>query len=66
MLAPLHTLTIKTNEFQWRQGHTDAFESAKSVISRSSTLQYLNNEDPIMIQVDASSTGVGPGLMQHN
>ena len=66
MLAPLHTLTVKTNKFQWRQEHTDAFESAKSVISRSSMLQYFNSEDPIMIQVDASSIGVGAALIQHN
>ena len=28
------------------------------------TLQYFNSEDPIIIQVDASSTGVGAALMQ--
>ena len=66
VLALLRTLTDKTNEFQWGQEHTDALESAKSVISRSSTLQYFTSEDPIVIQVDASSIGVGSALMQHN
>ena len=65
-LAPLHTYTVKTNEFKWEQVHTDAFETAKKVISRFCTLQYFNSEDPIVIQVNASSIGVDVTLVQHN
>ena len=37
---------------------------AKLAIANSCTLQYFNSDDPITIQVDASSIGVGTALMQ--
>ena len=63
---PLHAITAKASEFQWEKLHSDAFARAKQVIANSCMLQYsiLDSEDPIVIQVDASSIGVGAVLMQ--
>ena len=66
VLAPLHALTVKTNEFQWEQTHTNVFETVKKVIARSCMLQYFSSEDPIVVQVDASSIGVGVAPMQQS
>ena len=66
MVAPLHTLTFKANEFQWEKIQSDAFEMVKIVIARSCMSQYFNSEDPIVIQVDASSISVGAALMQQS
>ena len=39
-------------------------QEGKLAIVNSCTLQYFNSEDLIIIQVDASSIGVGTALMQ--
>ena len=64
VLLPLHAITAKASEFQWEKLHSDARARAKQVIANSCMLQYFNSEDPIVIQVDASSIGVGAVLMQ--
>ena len=63
ILLPLCTITAKASEFQWEKLHSDAFARAKQVIANLCT-QYFNSEDPIVIQVDASSIGVGAALLQ--
>ena len=64
MLSPLCAITAKASEFQWKKLHSDAFARTKQVIANSCTLHYFNSEDPIVIQVNASSIGVGATLMQ--
>ena len=64
VLSPLRALTVKSMEFKWEQLHNKAFKKAKQAIANSCMLQYFNSEDPIIIQVDTSSTGVGAALMQ--
>ena len=44
--------------------HSHTFTRAKQVIANSCALQYSNHEDPIVIQVDASTIGVGAALLQ--
>ena len=63
VLSPLRALTVKS-EFQWHRLHNEAFKKVKQAIANSYTLQYLSSDDPIIIQVDASSIGVGAALMQ--
>ena len=65
VLSPLCTITAKASECQWEMLHSDAFAKANKVIANSCTLQYFNSEDPIIIQVDASSIGVGAALIQY-
>ena len=64
VLSPLRALTAKSIEFKWERLHTESFRKAKQAIANSCTLQYFNSEDPITIQVDTSSIGVGAALMQ--
>ena len=64
VLSPLRALTVKSIEFKWEQLHSKEFKKAKLAIANSCTLQYFNSEDPIIIQVDASSIGVSAALMQ--
>ena len=64
VLSPLRALTVKCIEFKWGRLHSEAFKKAKQAIANSCTLQYFNSDDPITIQVDASSIGVGTALMQ--
>ena len=64
VLAPLRVLTVKFIEFKWEWLHNESFKKVKQAIVNSCTLQYFNSDDPIVIQVDASSIGVGATLMQ--
>ena len=64
ILLPLRTITAKASEFQWEKLHSDAFARAKQVLANSCVLQYFNSEDPIVMQVNASSIGVGAALLQ--
>ena len=64
VLSPLRALTVKSIEFKWEQLHNKTFKKVKQAIANSCMLQYFNSEDPIVIQVDASSIGVGIALMQ--
>ena len=64
VLSPLRVLTVKSIEFQWKWLHNEAFKKAKQAITNSCTLQYFNSDDPISIQVDASSIGVSATFMQ--
>ena len=64
VLSPLCTITAKASEYQREKLHSDARDRAKQVIANSCMLQYFNSEDLIVIQVDASSIGVGAALLQ--
>ena len=64
VLSTLRALTVKSIEFKLEQLHNKAFKKAKQAIANSCMLQYFNSEDPIVIQVDASSIGVSAALMQ--
>ena len=64
VLSPLRAQTAKSIEFNWERLHTESYRKAKLAIANSCTLQYFNSEDPITIQVDTSSIGVGAALMQ--
>ena len=64
VLLPLCAITVKASEFQLEKLHSGAVARAKQVIANLCVLQYFNSEDPIVIQVDASSIGVGAALLQ--
>ena len=64
VLSPLRALTVKSIEFKWEWLHSESFKKVKQAIANSCTLQYFNSENPIAIQVDASSIVVSAALMQ--
>ena len=64
VLSLLQALTVKSKEYHWTPVHTEAFKWAKQAISSACMLQYFNNQDPIIIQVDSSAVGVSAALLQ--
>ena len=42
----------------------ESFRKVKQAIANSCMLRYFNSEEPIIIQVDTSSIGIGAALMQ--
>ena len=63
--ATLRDLVKKDAEFIWAESHNAAFEATKSLICREVTLAYFDPQAESVIQVDASSRGLGAVLIQH-
>ena len=64
MAAPLYKLTEKDQKFVWDPGCTEAFESLKSALTQAPVLAFPNSTDPIIIDTDASGTGLGIVISQ--
>ena len=62
--AALRDLVKKDVEFVWTESHETAFERTKALICRQTTLKYFDPGAESVIQVDASSRGLGAVLMQ--
>ena len=62
--APLRDLLKKEAEFEWTPSH-DVFEDTKALICRHVTLSYFRPEVDSVVQVDASSRGLGAVLLQN-
>ena len=60
----LHNLTRKDVPFMWAPVHTAAFEKAIELISTAPCLTFFNTEKPVVLQVDASDSGLGGVLLQ--
>ena len=63
--ATLRDLVKKDAEFIWAESHNAAFDATKSLICREVTLAYFDPQAESVIQVDASSRGLGAVLIQH-
>ena len=63
--APLRDLLKKDAEFDRRPSHDAVFEDAKALICRQVTLSYFRPEVDSVVQVDASSRGLGAVLLQN-
>ena len=55
----LHNLTRKDVPYMWAPVHTAAFEKAIELISTAPCLTFFNTEKPVVLQVDASDSGLG-------
>lgn len=62
--APLRELTKTDTSFRWSYQAQGAFDSIKTTLSSPVTLKYFDHKAPTLLQVDASSYGLGAVLMQ--
>ena len=63
-LRPLQELTKNDVKFIWSRVHETAFKSAKEKIMNACLLRYYDVRKPVVLQTDASDTGLGAALMQ--
>lgn len=61
---PLRKLTHDNTDFIWTSVHDKVFEDLKQLVANATMLNYFNANKPVVIQTDASSTGLGCSLRQ--
>lgn len=64
LTEPLRALQKTGVEWTWTSVHQQAFEAIKAKIASAPVLRYFDEEKPIVIQTDSSSTGLGSCIMQ--
>ena len=62
--GPISQLTQKDAAFVWEKPQQEAFDRLKSVITTAPVLAYFDNSKETVLNVDASSTGLGAVIMQ--
>ena len=62
--GPISQLTQKDAAFVWDTPQQDAFKKLKNVITSAPALAYFDNRKETVLNVDASSTGLGAVIMQ--
>lgn len=66
LTAPLRDLLKHDAEFIWGPEHEKAFQATKAEIGKSTVLRYYNPSRPLIVQVDASGSGLGAALIQED
>jgi hypothetical protein len=61
---PLRRLTDKDSEWQWTEVHNKAWEQVKSMMTNTPILAYYDSKKEVVIQCDASQSGIGAVLLQ--
>jgi transposase InsO family protein len=64
VLAPLHQLAARSTSFQWLPRHTQAFEEAKAIISKTVLLYYPDPNKAFVIDTDSSDLQLGAVISQ--
>ena len=66
VIAPIRTLLEKDSELIWDDSfHGVAFRNLKNLLKSAPVLQFFDERAPIVVQTDASSTGLGGALFQN-
>ena len=63
-LAPLYALTKKGIAFDWTEECQAAFQKVKDLLVHAPVLAYPNNDDPYVLDTDASNIAVAAALYQ--
>ena len=64
VFEPIRRLTKKDEEWKWAEEQDEAFEKIKNMVSTAPILKYYDAAKELIIQCDASSTGLGATLLQ--
>ena len=64
MNSPLRELLKKNVEFEWSESHQRAYDKVKDAICNEVTLSYYDRNKASVVQVDASTKGLGAALTQ--
>jgi hypothetical protein len=64
MCEPLRKLTQKDTEWHWTEQHDKTMQEIKQAITQQPVLRYYDREEELVLQTDASATGLGAALMQ--
>ena len=63
-MKPIRYLTNKDVEWEWGKEQDDAFKKVKTLVAEATVLSYYDQDKSLVIQCDASKTGLGTVLMQ--
>ena len=63
---PLLKLTLKDSEFCWLDNHDNALDEIKRLVTAKPVLQYYDPKLQLVLQSDASETGLDATIMQEN
>ena len=62
---PLRMLTHKDEKWSWGTEQREAFEEIKRIMTTTPVLKYYDVTEPVTLSVDASSKGLGAGMLQN-
>ena len=63
LTAPLREVVKENIVFDWSPAHQQAFNATKNAINAEAALAYYDPTKEVILQVDASSTGLGAVLL---
>ena len=63
---PLRKLTLKDSEFCWLDNHYNELDEIKRLVTAKPVLKYYDPKLQLVLQSDASETGLGATIMQEN
>ena len=64
VMKPIRMLTLKDTEWKWGNAQKSAFQKIKELVTEAPVLGYYDQRKPLVLQCDASQTGLGACLMQ--
>ena len=62
----LRKLTLKDSEFCWLDNHDNALDEIKRLVTAKPVLKYYDPKLQLVLQSDASESGIGATIMQEN
>ena len=65
IMQPLRRLLDKDTEWCWLHTHQQAFDEMKKALTTTPALTYYDVMKPVVIQCDASDSGLGAALLQN-